>query len=122
MRTWIRALLAAMLVAGLSLAFTFTSSAADKEPPKKEEKKGDGKDKDKPAPAAEEKKKDPKDMTSDEREAAGLCIVDPTHKGAKPVYHADYKDKTYHFCSRDCQKAFAADPAKYIKEAAAAKK
>jgi YHS domain-containing protein len=120
MRTWIRALLAAMLVAGFGLAFTFTSSAADKEPPKKDEKKGDGKDK--PAAGAEEKKKDPKDMTSDEREAAQLCIVDPTHKGAKPVYHADYKDKTYHFCSRDCQKAFAADPAKYIKEAPAAKK
>ena|SRR5436305_1592693 len=114
MRNWIRVLLSAALVAGLSLAFT--ARAADKEPPKKDDKKpADGKDDKKPA--AEEKKKDPKDMTTDEREAAQLCIVDPTHKGAKPVYHFDYKDKEYHFCSRECQKAFAADPAKYYKEA-----
>lgn len=114
MRQWIRALLAATLVTGLSLAFTTSSRAADKEPPKKDEKKGDGKDDKKPA--ADEKKKDPKDMTSDEREAAGLCVVEPV-KSSKPVYHADYKDKTYHFCCREHQKAFAADPAKFIKEA-----
>src|ERR1700758_4198947 len=107
MRNWIRVLLSAALVAGLSLAFT--ARAADKEPPKKDDKKpADGKDDKKPA--ADEKKKDPKDMTTEERETAGLCIVEPA-KNSKPVYHADYKDKTYHFCCREHQKEFVADPA-----------
>ena len=29
--------------------------------------------------------------------------------------HADYNGKTYYFCCPDCPKAFAADPAKYVK-------
>jgi YHS domain-containing protein len=127
MRYWIRALLAVTLVAGLSLGFTVISRAADKDAPKKDEKKGDGKDdkkgdsKDDKKPAAEEKKKDPKDMTAAELDAAGLCVA--CHlKPSKPVYHADYKDKEYHFCTRDCQKAFAASPANYVKDAPAPKK
>jgi YHS domain-containing protein len=67
---------------------------------------------------APKKEKDPKDMSGDELEAAGLCPV--SRKLSKPVYHYDYKDKTYHFCSRDCQKSFAADPTKFVKAAPAA--
>ena len=67
--------------------------------------------KDDKKPAAEEKKKDPKDMNADEANAAGLCPV--CKKDIKPVYHFDYKDKTYTFASRACQKEFAANTAKY---------
>ena len=112
MSHWFRVLLAAAFVLSLGVAAP-SVMAADKEPPKKDEKKDDKKGDDK---KPEEKKKDPKDMTTDEREAANLCIIEPT-KSSKPVYHADYKDKTYHFCCRDHQKQFAADPAKYVKDA-----
>jgi len=56
-------------------------------------------------------KKDPKDMTIDELQAAELCPV--CHKPFKLVYHFEIGDKTYHFATRDCYKAFSADPAKY---------
>jgi YHS domain-containing protein len=67
--------------------------------------------KDDKKPAAEEKKKDPKDMNADEANAAGLCPI--CKKDIKPVYHSDFKDKTYTFASRNCQKEFAANPEKY---------
>jgi YHS domain-containing protein len=67
-------------------------------------------DEKKPAPA-EEKKKDPKDMNADEANAAGLCPV--CKKEIKPVYHYDYKNKTYIFASRNCQKEFAGAPEKF---------
>jgi len=101
MQKWIQSLFVAGLVFGVA-GLPNTACAADKEM-KKDEKKEEKKD---------EKKKDPKDMTTDELEAAGLCPI--SRKASKPVYHADYKDKEYHFCSRDCQKAFKADPAKYF--------
>jgi YHS domain-containing protein len=56
-------------------------------------------------------KKDPKDMTLDELQTAELCPV--CHKAFKLVYHFEIGDKTYHFATRDCQKAFGADPAKF---------
>ena len=102
MTSSLRALLLAALFLGLGGSARFARAGdAKKDPPKKEEPK---KDDDKP-------KKDPKDMNADEAEAAGLC---PIKKGpSKPVYHCDYNGTTYHFCSRECQKTFAADPAKY---------
>lgn len=60
---------------------------------------------------AEEKKKDPKDMNADEANEAGLCPV--CKKDFKPVYHFDFKNKTYTFASRACQKEFAGNPEKY---------
>ncbi|HYG77838.1 MAG TPA: YHS domain-containing protein [Planctomycetota bacterium] len=92
MSNWMRCLLVAGVVLGCGLCVS--APAGEKEVKR------------------EEKAKDPKDMNTDEAEAAGLCPI--TKKQSKPVYHADYKDKTYHFCSRDCQKAFKADPAKYF--------
>ena len=63
----------------------------------------------KPEPA---KEKDPKDMTADECEEQGLCPH--SRKPSKQVYHAELNGKQYHFCSRDCQKMAASDPAKYL--------
>ncbi len=71
-----------------------------KDEPKKEEPKKD-----------DAKKKDPKDMKADEANDNGLC---PVCKGEfKPVYHFEYKGKEYHFKTRECSKAFAADPTKF---------
>ncbi|HLX63101.1 MAG TPA: hypothetical protein VKX17_17660 [Planctomycetota bacterium] len=71
-----------------------------------------GKKPDDPVPKTDPpKKKDPKDMNADEANDAGLC---PVCKGEfKPVYHFEYKDKEYHFRTRDCQKQFAANPTKF---------
>ena len=80
-------------------------SAADTKKP--DDKKPAAADDKKPA-ADGEKKKDPKDMNADEANAAGLCPV--CKKDYKPVYHFDYKNKTYIFASRNCQKEFAGAP------------
>ena len=69
-----------------------------------------------PAFAADDvKKTDPKDakaaMKADEAEAAGLCPV--CKNESKPVYHFEYKGKTYHFKTRQCCADFKADPTKY---------
>src|SRR5436189_2113727 len=61
--------------------------------------------------AEDTKTKDKKDMKADEAEAAGFCPV--CKNESKPVYHYEYKGKEYHFKTRECQKTFAADPAKY---------
>jgi YHS domain-containing protein len=55
--------------------------------------------------------KDPKDMTADEAEDSGHCPV--CKKESKPVYHFEYKDKEYHFATRECRKAFADNPEKF---------
>jgi YHS domain-containing protein len=56
-------------------------------------------------------KKDPKTMTLDELEAAGLCPVKKIE--SKQIYHYDLNGKTYHFCCRECQDEFEAHPEKY---------
>jgi Cu+-exporting ATPase len=38
--------------------------------------------------------------------------VDPTNS----VFHADYKGKTYYFCSADCKAQFQAQPERYLKQ------
>lgn len=108
MNTWLRRLLIPAFAIALILPAV---TAADKPPAKEEPKKEDVK------PAG----KDPKDMSADEAEEAGLCPV--TKKQSKPVYHFEYKDKEYHFATREAQKEFAANPEKFgAKGATAAKK
>jgi hypothetical protein len=79
-----------------------------KDPPKKEEKKDEPK-KEEVKPDAPQK--DPKDMTLDELEAAGICPV--TKKPSKPIYHVKVGDKEYHFATRDASKEFQANPEKF---------
>jgi len=91
-----------MLLAVFPAVLAFGASAADKDtktPPK-----------DPPADGPK-KEKDPKDMTLDELEAAGICPV--TKKPSKPVYHFAIGDKEYHFNTREAQKQFAANPGQY---------
>ncbi len=59
----------------------------------------------------ESAKKDPKDMTLDECEAAGICPV--TRKPSKLIYHVKVGEKEYHFATRDAAKEFQADPVKF---------
>jgi len=59
----------------------------------------------------EKPKKEPKDMSADEAEAAGLCAVCKNEH--KLVYHYEAGGKKYHFATRKCQKDFATDPAKF---------
>lgn len=99
MMTWFRRLLIPTFALALIFSAITTISAADKAP---------AKDAKKEEPKAG---KDPKDMNADEAEDAGLCPI--CKKQAKPVYHFDFKDRDYHFASRDCQKKFAANPASF---------
>src|SRR5580704_11873414 len=55
--------------------------------------------------------KDPKTMTADELEAAGLCPVKRIE--SKQIYHYELNGKTYHFCCRKCQSEFEEHPEKY---------
>jgi len=43
-----------------------------------------------------------------------VCGMDVDEKTAK--YKTTYMGKTYYFCAPGCQKAFEANPAKYIKK------
>lgn len=83
----------------------------------KEAKSGEG---DQAKVGAQPAKKDPKEMNADEAEAAGLCPVCKNEH--KLVYRVTVGEKAYHFATRECKKAFAADPAKYTAGAAGAKK
>lgn len=55
--------------------------------------------------------KDPKDLTAEEAEAAGLCPVQKVP--SKLVYHTTIGGQKVHFCSPECKKQFLAQPAKY---------
>ena len=71
------------------------------------------KDPKKDAPADAPKAKDPKDMTLDECEANDPPICPVTRKPSKPIYHYTLGGKDYHFNTREAQKQFAENPAKY---------
>lgn len=104
MMTWFRRLLIPTVALALMFSAITAVSAADKAP---------AKDAKKEEPKKEEsaKGKDPKDMNADEAEDAQLCPI--CKKQSKPVYHFDFKDRDYHFATRDCQKKFAANPASF---------
>lgn len=113
-----RSLLPALALATAALLAPAAGAAEGKTPAdanNKEAKSGQG---DKAEKSEQPAKKDPKDMNADEAEAAGLCPVCKNEH--KLVYRMTIGEKAYHFATRDCKKAFAADPAKY--GAAAAEK
>jgi YHS domain-containing protein len=53
-----------------------------------------------------------KDPTKQDVVIDPVCGMDVDVKTAK--YSYKYKDKTYYFCSKSCEKSFAKDPEKYI--------
>jgi P-type Cu+ transporter len=53
-----------------------------------------------------------KDPTRQDVVIDPVCGMDVDVKTAK--YSYKYKDKTYYFCSKSCQKSFSKDPSKYI--------
>lgn len=87
-------------------------TAAD---PNKEAKSAAG---DKAEKGEQPAKKDPKAMNADEAEAAGLCPVCKNEH--KLIYRVTVGEKAYHFATRECKKAFEADPNKFIAGAAGA--
>jgi YHS domain-containing protein len=48
------------------------------------------------------------------RENADLACLNVRVDGATP--HAEYKGKTYYFCSEECRVLFEKNPAKYAKQ------